>query len=348
MSCCPPATLLNEQRRRAGMRVMGLDIHRAFAEAVAWDDGKLKRLGRVDLRRHLLEAFAMKLSKEDVVVFEATGNAASVAEVIAPHVRRVVIANPKQVRVIADAKIKTNTIDAGVLAQLYASGFLPEADPFGVACGGRQGDRAGHPRKLEISFQKGRGAITQDRYFAVGFFLLELAGFSAGFPAGSAGFGLPALAGFCAFGSVVVFLPAVASAVFFAPERAGFSAAGSAGGLALASLLWALSASYSATASCQCESDRPSGRPSCTHKWCAISRMRFSRSVIGPPPMSAHAVPRFASGSRQPSSPLPIGLPAVAPPQRLRRCGHPYARPDGPSTSLARSRRPSCCRRRPC
>ena len=107
------------------MRVVGLDIHRAFAEAVAWDDGKLKRLGRVDMRRHLLEAFAMKLSKEDVVVVEATGNAASVAAVIAPHVKRVVIANPKQVRVIADAKIKTDTIDTGVLAQLYASGFLP-------------------------------------------------------------------------------------------------------------------------------------------------------------------------------------------------------------------------------
>ena len=40
------------------MRIIGLDIHRAFAEAVAWDDGKLKRLGRVDMRRHLLEAFA--------------------------------------------------------------------------------------------------------------------------------------------------------------------------------------------------------------------------------------------------------------------------------------------------
>lgn len=37
-----------------------------------------------------------------------------------------VIANPKQVRMIAHAKIKTDTIDAGVLAQLYASGFLPE------------------------------------------------------------------------------------------------------------------------------------------------------------------------------------------------------------------------------
>ena len=100
--------------------------HRAFAEAVAWDDGKLKRLGRVDMRRPLLEAFAKKLSKDDVVVVEATGNAASVAAVIAPHVKKVVIANPKQVRVIAHAKIKTDTIDASVLAQLYASGFLPE------------------------------------------------------------------------------------------------------------------------------------------------------------------------------------------------------------------------------
>ena len=89
------------------MRIIGLDIHRAFAEAVAWDDGKLKRLGRVDMRRPLLEAFAKKLSKDDVVVVEATGNASSVAAVIAPHVKKVVIANPKQVRIIAHAKIKT-------------------------------------------------------------------------------------------------------------------------------------------------------------------------------------------------------------------------------------------------
>lgn len=108
------------------MRIIGLDIHRAFAEAVAWDDGKLRRLGRVDMRRELLTAFAEQLSEDDVVVVEATGNTAAVAAVITPHVKKVVIANPKQVRVIAHAKIKTDTIDAGVLAQLYASGFLPE------------------------------------------------------------------------------------------------------------------------------------------------------------------------------------------------------------------------------
>ncbi len=36
------------------------------------------------------------------------------------------IANPKQVRVIAHTKIKTDTIDAGMLVQLCESGFLPE------------------------------------------------------------------------------------------------------------------------------------------------------------------------------------------------------------------------------
>jgi transposase len=109
------------------MRVIGMDIHRVFAEAVALLDGKVTRLGRVDMRRDRLEAFARSaLNHDDHVVVEATGNAAAVAEVLAPHVGRVVIANPKQVRLIAHAKIKTDSIDAAVLARLYASGFLPE------------------------------------------------------------------------------------------------------------------------------------------------------------------------------------------------------------------------------
>jgi hypothetical protein len=42
------------------------------------------------------------------------------------HVRRVIIANPLQVRAIAHAKVKTDKIDAIVLATLHAAGFLPE------------------------------------------------------------------------------------------------------------------------------------------------------------------------------------------------------------------------------
>ena len=108
------------------MRVVGLDIHRVFAEAVVLEDGKIKRLGRVGMTRDHLAGFARSLTQEDHVVIEATGNASAAAEVIRPYVGRVVIANPRQVRLIAEARIKTDVIDATVLAQLHASGFLPE------------------------------------------------------------------------------------------------------------------------------------------------------------------------------------------------------------------------------
>jgi len=109
------------------VRIIGMDIHRVAAEAVALLDGKLEKLGRIPMLRESLEEFARReLTHDDHVIVEATGNAAAVVEVLSPHVDRVVIANPKQVRLIAHAKIKTNAIDAAVLAKLYATGFLPE------------------------------------------------------------------------------------------------------------------------------------------------------------------------------------------------------------------------------
>ena len=108
------------------MRVVGLDIHRVFVEAVMLENGKTRRLGRVGMTRDHLAAFAQTLTSDDHVVVEATGNASAVAEVIRPHVGRVVIANPRQVQLIAEARIKTDVIDATVLARLYASGLLPE------------------------------------------------------------------------------------------------------------------------------------------------------------------------------------------------------------------------------
>lgn len=37
------------------MRIIGLDIHRVFAEAVALDNGELRRLGRIGMTRNHLE-----------------------------------------------------------------------------------------------------------------------------------------------------------------------------------------------------------------------------------------------------------------------------------------------------
>ena len=108
------------------MRVIGLDVHRSMAVVAILGNGHLKSGGRVELTRDAVIAFGRKLRSDDEVVIEATVNTATIVRLLRPFVRRVVIANPLQVRAIAHAKIKTDKIDAAVLAKLHASGFLPE------------------------------------------------------------------------------------------------------------------------------------------------------------------------------------------------------------------------------
>jgi len=107
-------------------RVIGIDIHRTFGEVVIWEDGRLRRLGRVDMTRAALEGLGGKLQPTDEVVVEATGNAMAVSRVLSPFVARVVIANPLQVKAIAHARVKTDKVDAGTLARLLAARYLPE------------------------------------------------------------------------------------------------------------------------------------------------------------------------------------------------------------------------------
>jgi transposase len=108
------------------MRIFGLDLHRTFAEVAVLEGGRVRLAGRVELTATALGAFARQLQPVDDVVLEATGNTHAVVRALQPYVRRVVVANPLRTRAIADAKIKTDKIDATVLAQLHASGFLPE------------------------------------------------------------------------------------------------------------------------------------------------------------------------------------------------------------------------------
>nr|WP_321912006.1 hypothetical protein [Burkholderia cepacia] len=62
------------------------------------------RGGRTGLRRDELERFAEKLRATDHVALEATGNTATIVNVLRWHVTRVAIANPLQVRLIAEAR----------------------------------------------------------------------------------------------------------------------------------------------------------------------------------------------------------------------------------------------------
>jgi transposase len=108
------------------MRVIGLDVSRSVAEVAYLQEGLLRPGGRISLKRPDLEQFARRLSPDDHVILEATGNTAAIVATLKSHVGRVVVANPLQVRLIAETRVKTDKIDTAILAQLYAAGFLPE------------------------------------------------------------------------------------------------------------------------------------------------------------------------------------------------------------------------------
>ena len=77
------------------MRVIGLDVHRNFAQVAILDNGVVKDHGRFAMDREAVLAFATQtLSNEDDVVLEATGNTAVIVRLLTPFVRRVAIANP--------------------------------------------------------------------------------------------------------------------------------------------------------------------------------------------------------------------------------------------------------------
>jgi transposase len=90
-------------------------------------EGAVLHESRFELTRDSLASFGrMMLQTSDHVVIEASTNTWAVAEVLRPIVARVMISNPLQTRAIALAKVKTDKIDARVLANLLRGGYIAE------------------------------------------------------------------------------------------------------------------------------------------------------------------------------------------------------------------------------
>lgn len=106
-------------------RCIGLDVHREFAQVAIWENGVVRQAGQIKTTPEDLRAFAESLGPNDEVALEATGNTYAIATLLERHVARVVISNPKKTRAIAEAKVKTDKVDAQILAQLLAADYLP-------------------------------------------------------------------------------------------------------------------------------------------------------------------------------------------------------------------------------
>ena len=115
-------------RKNLTTRFVGLDVHKRQITACFVDgEGRKLETRTFELTRAKLMHFAKHvLRPTDQVALEATTNCWAVARVLQDHVTRVVVSNPLVTKAIAQAKVKTDKVDAHVLAQLLRCDFLPE------------------------------------------------------------------------------------------------------------------------------------------------------------------------------------------------------------------------------
>ena len=103
---------------------IGLDVHREFAQIAVWRK-RCGSSGRTDRTTpEAIRVFADSPLKTDEVAIEATCNTHAIVKLIASRVARVVISNPMKTRAITEAKVKTDRVDAAILAQLLAADYL--------------------------------------------------------------------------------------------------------------------------------------------------------------------------------------------------------------------------------
>jgi transposase len=110
------------------MIYMGIDYHKMVSQITLLDeDGRVVRRRRIANRREEFEAALTGVQEPVSAVFEATRNWTVVDQLLEGLVQERHMAHPLKVKLIAQARIKTDKLDSLVLAQLLRTGFLPES-----------------------------------------------------------------------------------------------------------------------------------------------------------------------------------------------------------------------------
>jgi transposase len=112
------------------VKYVGIDVHKKMCQAaILEEDGKLLDEIRFANTPEEIEEFAGKLSTfhdEVKAVVESTGNLwIQVHDRLEEHGFEVALSNPAKTRLIAEAKVKTDKVDARTLAALLRADMLP-------------------------------------------------------------------------------------------------------------------------------------------------------------------------------------------------------------------------------
>jgi transposase len=107
-------------------RYIGLDIHKKYGYAAFLSqEGEIKT-HRFPMNGKGLDYLSQRLKPEDELVMEATGNCFHLYDLLKDNCSRVLVANPHQLRAIAQARVKTDKISSILMAKLLAADFIPE------------------------------------------------------------------------------------------------------------------------------------------------------------------------------------------------------------------------------
>jgi transposase len=108
-------------------RYIGVDLHKATAAFhILSHDGKTLHTGSFEVTpKSIRRVAAEHLLPTDQVAVEVTSNTWAFVRLIKPRVAKIVVSNPMKTKAIAEANIKTDKVDAFVLAQLLRCDYLP-------------------------------------------------------------------------------------------------------------------------------------------------------------------------------------------------------------------------------
>jgi transposase len=108
------------------VRYIGLDVHKKSIQVCILDArGDVLEEKKVPTDHHSILEFARTLGPDDQVALESCTFAWAVHDLLEPFAGRIVVSNAYKTRAIAEAKIKTDKVDARVLAELLRADYLP-------------------------------------------------------------------------------------------------------------------------------------------------------------------------------------------------------------------------------
>jgi len=108
------------------MLYAGLDIHKNFSQAVVCrENGNVLKEGRVPTTKESISEFFSEFKEELKIAIEAGINSEYIFDFLEEQGHKVTLAHPLKTRMIAESRVKTDKIDANILAYLLRTNLLP-------------------------------------------------------------------------------------------------------------------------------------------------------------------------------------------------------------------------------